>query len=163
MKKPNFTLLALIPLVTLITLFIRIPLPSRGYFNFGDVAVVFAGLLLGYKQVNRFFVMGFIAGGLGSAMADVVGGFAVFAPFTFVAKGLEAGLASISLRKSTVLHYALLVAGGMCMVVTYFVVETFMPSFGFQLAVQEIIPNVIQAVGGIIGGKMTFEAYKRIA
>ena len=163
MKKPNFTLLALIPLVALITLFIRIPLPSKGYFNFGDVAVVFAGLILGYKQTNKVFIWAFIAGGLGSAIADIIGGFAIFAPFTLMAKGLEAGLASISLKKKTIFHYTLLIIGGICMVATYFIAEVLMPSFGLQLAVQEIIPNLIQATGGIIGGKLTFEAYKRIS
>ena len=163
MKKPDFAVLALISLVALITLFIRIPLPSRGYFNFGDVAVVFAGLLLGYKQHNKYFLWAFFAGGLGSAIADVIGGFAIFAPFTFIAKWLEGGFASLSVKKNTLLRYLFLVLGGICMVATYFVVEALMPSFGLQLAVQEIIPNVIQAAGGIVGGKLTFEAYKRIA
>ena len=48
------------------------------------------------------------------------------------------------------------------MVSVYFIFETLMPNIGLQLAVQEIIPNVIQATGGIIGGMLTFAAYKKI-
>ena len=47
MKNIKIAFVALTVVVALITLFIRIPLPSRGYFNFGDVAVVFSGLVLG--------------------------------------------------------------------------------------------------------------------
>ena len=47
MKNVKIAFTALTVVVALITLFIRIPLPSRGYFNFGDVAVVFSGLVLG--------------------------------------------------------------------------------------------------------------------
>ena len=69
--------------VLVTTMFIRVPLPSKGYFNFGDVAVVFAGLLLG-RQFGAF------AGGVGSALADVLGGFAIFAPL--MRHGPDAGL-----------------------------------------------------------------------
>jgi len=68
--------------VTVITYLIKIPLPSKGYFNFGDIAVVFSGLFLGWRG-------GAVAGGIGSALADIVGGFAVFSPLTLLAKGLE--------------------------------------------------------------------------
>ena len=55
----------LLVVVLMTTLFIRVPIPSKGYFNFGDVAVVFSGLLLGRRG-------GFIAGGLGSARNNFV-------------------------------------------------------------------------------------------
>jgi hypothetical protein len=37
MKNIKIAFIALTVVVALITLFIRIPLPSRGYFNFGEV------------------------------------------------------------------------------------------------------------------------------
>ena len=52
MKNIKIAFIALTVVVALITLFIRIPLPSRGYFNFGDVAVVFSGLVLGSLTRN---------------------------------------------------------------------------------------------------------------
>ena len=44
-----YYLVGLTVAVMVITYFIRIPLPSKGYFNFGDVAVVFSGLFLGWR------------------------------------------------------------------------------------------------------------------
>jgi hypothetical protein len=37
-----------------------------------------------------------------------------------------------------------------------------MPNIGLQGAVSEIIPNLIQAGGGIAGGVLAFTAYKKI-
>lgn len=162
MKKPNFQFIALLIVVTLITLFIRIPLPSKGYFNFGDVAVVFAGLLLGKTATSKPFILGFLAGGLGSALADLIGGFAIFAPITFVAKGLEGSFSALASKRKLPLQFTLLVIGGILMVAGYFVGEVLTPGIGYQLATPEILPNSIQAIGGIIGGRLTYEAYTRI-
>jgi hypothetical protein len=37
-----------------------------------------------------------------------------------------------------------------------------MPNIGLQGAVSEIIPNLIQAGGGITGGLLAFTAFKKI-
>ena len=57
MKNIRIAALSIVALTCLTTLFIRIPLPSRGYFNVGDMAVVFGGLVLG------FIFFGAVAGG----------------------------------------------------------------------------------------------------
>ena len=95
MKNIKIAFIALTVVVALITLFIRIPLPSRGYFNFGDVAVVFSGLVLGSLSRKRNFWWGAGAGGIGAALADIIGGFGMFAPITLVAKGAEGGLCAL--------------------------------------------------------------------
>ncbi|MEJ5242775.1 MAG: ECF transporter S component, partial [Desulfomicrobiaceae bacterium] len=95
MTNARILTLTLTILVCLTTLFVRVPLPSRGYFNVGDVAVVFAGLVLGTVARRRPLVWGALAAGLGSAAADVFGGFALFAPLTLIAKGLEGALAAL--------------------------------------------------------------------
>ncbi len=163
MKSPKIASIALTVVVALITLFVRIPLPSRGYFNFGDVAVVFAGLVLGSLSRKNSFVWGAAAGGIGSALADIIGGFGIFAPITLVAKGLEGGLCALAWGKPKWLQGILLVLGGAAMVATYFVAEALMPNIGLQGAVAELVPNLIQAVGGISGGWLTFKAYQRLA
>lgn len=163
MRNLNIALVALIVVVALTTLFVRIPLPTRGYFNVGDIAVVFAGLVLGSLAKKKGFLWGAAAGGIGSALADVLGGYAIFAPLTLVAKGTEGALAAWASGKRPLWHYALLGAGGICMVAWYFVGEALMPNIGLQGAVSELIPNLIQAVGGFLGGRLAFEAYLRIA
>ena len=162
MKNVKIAFIALMVVIALITLFIRIPLPSRGYFNFGDVAVVFSGLVLGSLSRRRTFWWGAGAGGIGSALADVIGGFGMFAPITLIAKGAEGGLCALASGRHQVQRWTLLLLGGLAMVACYFIAETFMPNIGLQGAVAEIIPNLIQAGGGIAGGVLAFSAYKQI-
>lgn len=68
------------------TLLIVIPLPSSGFFNTGDVFVLLSGWCLG-----PFY--GAIAAAVGSALADVISGYALYAPATFVIKGCMAFIA----------------------------------------------------------------------
>jgi len=131
--------------VMVITLFIRIPLPSKGYFNFGDVAVVFAGLFMGIKG-------GAIAGGVGSALADIIGGFPLFAPLTLVAKGLEGLISGLAKGKKGFVFYLYPAFGVLIMVCVYFIGEMFMPQVGIGGAIAEIPANLIQAAGGYSGG-----------
>ncbi len=61
------------------TMLVVIPLPN-GYFNAGDVFVLLAGWCLGP-------LYGGIAAAVGSALADICSGFALYAPATFLIKG----------------------------------------------------------------------------
>lgn len=140
-----YYLVAVTIAVMVITLFIRIPLPSKGYFNFGDVAVVFGGLFLGFKG-------GALAGGIGSALADIIGGFPIFAPLTLIAKGLEGLFAGLARNKRGMLFYLFPLVGVMMMVSVYFIGETIMPQIGIGGAIAELPANLIQAVGGYFGG-----------
>jgi uncharacterized membrane protein len=132
--------------VTVITLFIRIPLPSKGYFNFGDIAVVFSGLLLGSRG-------GMIAGGIGSALADIIGGFPAFAPLTLVAKGLEGLFCGMAKNRKPLLKYFFLSLGVTMMAIIYFTGFSLIKFYGgIGLAVSELPFNLIQAIGGYYGG-----------
>ena len=163
MNNPKIALTALTVVVALMTLFVRIPLPSRGYFNFGDVAVVFSGLVLGQLVGSRKFFWGAAAGGIGSALADIVGGFGMFAPITLVAKGVEGGMCALASGRPRAARWIFLLLGGASMVAAYFIAETLMPNIGLQGAVSELVPNLIQAGGGIAGGLLTFGAYRHVA
>ena len=160
-QDPKIAFLALLATICLTTLFIRVPLPSRGYFNFGDVAVVFGALVLGDIDPKKGWLWGMCAGGFGSAIADIVGGFAIFFPITLIAKGAEGTLASLAVKQdASYIRYGLLGIGGGLMVIVYFVGTALLPSIGYQGAVADIVPNIIQAVGGFIGGQLAFTAYK---
>ncbi|MCB5249766.1 MAG: ECF transporter S component [Candidatus Cloacimonadales bacterium] len=133
------------------TILIRVPIPaSGGYFNFGDIAVVFCGLYLGKTR-------GAIAGGLGSAIADLLGGFFIFAPITFVAKGLEAFLAGLFKSKNP----TFLIFGALAMVIVYFLAELFIPGMGLPAALADLYANIIQAVSGAVGGRVLFLIVER--
>lgn len=152
MKDIRIAALSFIVLTCLVTLFVRIPLPSRGYFNVGDVAVVFGGLVLGLMQPRQGVYWALGAVGLGSALADVLGGFAVFAPLTFAAKGAEGAVAAWAASYHGTIRWIMLGLGGLTMMGIYFGGEALMPNIGLQGAVAELVPNAIQAVGGAVGG-----------
>lgn len=161
MKNIKIAALSIVALTCLTTLFIRIPLPSRGYFNVGDVAVVFGGLVLGFMNPRQGIWWALGACGIGSALADILGGFAVFAPLTLAAKGAEGALAAVAASRTGAARYMVLALGGLAMVGTYFLGEVMMPNIGLQGAVAEIPANLIQAVGGAVGGVFAATALKK--
>lgn len=65
------------------TLVIRIPTPTLGYIHPGDGLVLLCGILLGPGP-------GAVAAGIGSMLADLLGGFPAWAPGTLVIKALTA-------------------------------------------------------------------------
>jgi uncharacterized membrane protein len=136
-----------------LTIVVRVPIPGTGgYLNFGDIAVIFCGLFLGKKY-------GALAGGVGSALADIIGGFFIYAPITLVAKGLEGFLAgAIGDRKLTIF---LLPLAGLSMVAVYFIAELFLPGVGLGAALSEVPFNLIQAFVGAFGGFLVYRAVRK--
>jgi len=130
-------------LVAVGTLIVRIPNPMGGYFNVGDVMIFVAALTFNP-------LIGGVAGGLGSAIADIIG-FPVFALPTLVIKGLEGLLAGLIKNKKNVYRDVLaVVVAGAEMVVGYFLVELFLWGLGGALA--EVPANIAQiAIGGLVG------------
>ncbi len=159
-RSPYTLFVTMVVLTILTTSFIKVPLPTRGYFNFGDIAVVFSGLAFGKYASTRFPWLGGIAGGVGSALADVVSGYAIFAPATFVAKTFEGLLAAAAAGRTGAIHYLLLVIGGLGMVATYFCAEWLFPAYGGPAAaIMELAPNFVQAAGGLVGGLVLFRVF----
>ena len=110
-------------LVTVGTLIVRIPNPMGGYFNVGDVMIFVAALTFNP-------IIGGAAGGLGSAIADIIG-FPAFAIPTLAIKGLEGLLAGlISNKKSVYRDVLAIVVAGSEMITGYFLVEVYLsPAF----------------------------------
>jgi uncharacterized membrane protein len=80
-------------LITVTTIVIPIPIPfTNGYVHPGDSMVFMAVLLLGRKH-------GALAAGFGSAFADVVLGFFIWAPFTFVIKSVMAFIVGLVIER----------------------------------------------------------------
>jgi len=133
-------------LVAVATVFVQIPNPpTRGYINFGDIMIFVSALTFGP-------VVGGLAGSIGSSIADVASGFAYFAPFTFVIKGIEGALAgSISNRKSTRRDIIAVIFAGAEMITGYFVAEFFPLQFGWA-ALTEVPGNISQIlIGALVG------------
>ncbi len=147
----------MIAVVAVFTLAIRVPFaPTRGYFNLSDVAVFFASFAFGPW-------IGLIAGGIGTALADVAGGYAMYAPLSFLAHGLE-GLVAGSIGKgrgvtTMALGWAL---GALVMLSFYFVGEAFVFGMGIGAAGAEALTiNIPQVVaGGLVSIPLTIAVRK---
>ena len=130
------------------TMSIRIPTPGTGgYIHPGDAIVILAGIILGP-------VYGMLAGGIGSALSDLIGGYFVYVPITLVIKGLVALVAGLIYQKMCRYgknRYLAVILGGITDIVFvaggYFICEFFLYGSG---AAASIPANIIQGVGGLI-------------
>jgi uncharacterized membrane protein len=136
-------------LVCATTLLIQLPIPAtQGFFNVGDAMVMVAAITFGP-------IIGFIAGGFGSSLADLIGGWYVWVPFTLVIKGLEGFLAGSIMvlddeDKGVKKKIVAWIVAGSEMVVGYFLVQYYM--YGLGAALTEMPFNILQmVVAGIIG------------
>ena len=136
-------------LVCVATMIIKVPSPLKGYLNLGDCVVLFAGWMLSP-------VYGFLAAGLGSALADLFAGYITYAPATFIIKGL---MALIAFGGFKILYKAVgnlpsrIISGLVAeifMIAGYFVFEGFL--YGFAPSVVNIPANGVQGVAGLILG-----------
>lgn len=163
MKEKNATqkmvIAALLAALTCVaTMIIKIPSPLKGYLNLGDCVVLLAGWMLSP-------VYGFLAAGLGSALADLFSGYVVYAPATFVIKGLMALVAYYGFK---VLHKKLGnlpswiitgIAAEAVMILGYFVFEGFL--YGFGPSVVNIPANGVQGIAGIILGCILAKMFEK--
>ena len=151
MAPRRLTLNALLVALTVAaTLVIRVPTPAtQGYINLGDAVIFAAALLFGPRT-------GALAGGLGSSLADLLGGYVHWAPFTLIIKGLEGVVVGLLFRGSLLTGRRILLgclaasAGGAWMVSGYFLTESFL--YGWQPAVATIPGNAVQAVASLLVG-----------
>ena len=136
-------------IVAVFTIAIRIPVPATsGYISLCDAAVVFIASAFGPFT-------GFIAGGLGTAAADLAGGYPQFALLSFIAHGLEAlvvglivkyGSNGLLMRIISAIAAIAMVAGG------YLLLEVLVLRLTFPVAAVEVPMNMLQSgTGAVIG------------
>lgn len=133
-------------LVFVATFMVQIYNPAtRGYLNFGDIMIFVSALTFG-PTVGGF------AGGIGSALSDVISGYGYFAPFTLVIKGLEGAIAGIISNRQKIWRDIIAVTvAGTVMVTGYFLAEFFPLQIGWA-AIAEVPGNITQiVVGAAIG------------
>ncbi|NBI05266.1 ECF transporter S component [Senegalia massiliensis] len=148
-KIQNLTILGLlIALVAVSTMMIKVPVVStEGYVHLGDSMIFLSAIIFGKKK-------GAIAGGIGSAMADLLLGYTHWIIPTLIIKGLMGyfvGLISngesdnlINVRNSISLIF-----GAIWMVFGYFIAGGIMKG-SFLVAATSIPANSIQAFAGAL-------------
>lgn len=144
-KTIVYTSLA-IAMVALLTFAIKIP-AGNGYVNFGDIFIFTTAALIGKRTA-------LIAGGVGSALSDILSSYVIYSPATLVIKGLEGFVCGLIIRKSTngKISIVSLVIGGaigaLVMVAGYFFYELII--FGLGTAVSDIVGNLIQGSVSVV-------------
>lgn len=122
----------------------RIPLAGQGgYIHLGDAFVYLAGAMLPLP----FSVM---AAGLGGALADLLTGYAVWAPASFVIKALAAFC--FTSRTKKILCKRNFIAQGLAAVITiagYYLFEAII-SNNFAAPLASVLPNLAQAAAASI-------------
>ena len=142
-------------LVCVATLIVKIPTPFKGYVNLGDGLVLLCGWMLGPAY-------GFAAAAIGSGLADLFAGYAIYAPATFLIKGLMATACALLfslLRNRTHRLIARTVSGiaaEVVMVLGYFAFEGVL--YGFGAAALNIFANTVQGVVGLLLGVILVSA-----
>lgn len=139
------------------TMIIKIPSPLKGYLNLGDCVVLLSGWILSPTY-------GFFAAGIGSALADVFSGYLVYAPATFVIKGIMAlvthfcfkGMNRLGNTPSRIIGGAL---AEIEMVLGYFIFEGFM--YGFVPSLVNVPANGIQGVAGVVFGLILIKIFDK--
>lgn len=140
-------------LTTVMTLLFRIPIPSaQGYVNIGDTILLLAALILGPAA-------GFWAGAIGSALADMIAGYAMYIPFTFFVKGLEGLFAGFLYKKTRKLSLAVFIPA-IWMAVGYFLTDWFL--YGLAAAFAAFPMNLLQGIFGAIFALVLYRVLRPI-
>lgn len=148
-KTQKLTTTALFMALTcLATMIIKLPTPGTGgYVHLGDTFVILSGILLGP-------VYGAIAGGIGSALADLLGGYFIYVPITLIIKALIAfGVGIIYHKFAQNLHHTILksILCGIYATILVAAGYLFFESFMYGSAALASVPaNIGQGISGLI-------------
>ena len=158
MKIKKIVLAALLAAFTCVATFIvRIPSPTGGYINLGDCMVLLSGFLLGP-------VYGFLSASVGSALADISAGYILYAPATFLIKGLMALVAAIihkAIKKKSVILANTVggITAEIIMISGYFLFEWVI--YGIGGAIPNVLPNIAQGIVGMVAAVLIFTAVNK--
>ncbi|MGQ9513664.1 MAG: ECF transporter S component [Thermoproteota archaeon] len=131
--------------VAVLTMIFRLDIPAtKGYFNLGDAAIFISALLMGPA-------VGMFSGGVGSAIADMIG-YPIFAPGTLFVKGIEgfiAGFLYMRLRRERSRKTSLFIAGALLSLgaATSIAIST----LGSELAIALGYPFMQLSIVGVVG------------
>lgn len=133
-------------LIFVATSFFKLPVSlTQGYIHLGDGFILLGAFLLGGNAAV-------VAAALGSALADLLGGYTVYILPTFLIKGAVGAVAVWTLAKERPvwLRVAGLVAAEAVMVLGYFLAEWLVLGYGWAAAAGAVIPNIMQGVSGVV-------------
>ena len=142
--------------VVVFTIIVKIPTPTKGYLNLCDLAICFIAFT--FSPLTAF-----IAGGLGTAIADIISGYPQWALISFVVHGIEGLVVATIVKRSAedikngvkVSPSKVIAAMILCIVIVaggYFLLTAIFMSVGFAAAAAGIPGNIAQASVGVVAG-----------
>lgn len=148
-KIQNLTILGLlIALVSVSTMMIKVPVIStEGYVHLGDSMIFLSAIIFGKKR-------GAIAGGIGSAMADLLLGYTHWIIPTLIIKGIMGYVVGFiadgeSEKLINIRNSIALTIGAIWMVFGYFIAGGIMKG-SFIVSATSIPANLVQAFAGAL-------------
>lgn len=152
-------------MIVVATILIIIPVPfGNGYIHLGDAMIFLSVLILGWKY-------GAVAAGFGSALADILVGYAIWSPWTLFVKGIMAAVMGLfivaAMRRPgrSVLGVPLyqfigMILAGMEMVAGYYIAEGVIYG-NFVSAALGIPWNIVQfSAGAVLATLLSAALYK---
>lgn len=125
---------------------IKIP-TLNGFIHPGDCMVLLGAVLLGKKR-------GALSGSIAMAFVDITAGYLIWAPFTFIIKGIMAYFTGVILDriedKTYRTHIIAFIIGGIINVVGYFIGNIIIGGIIIG-TVSGFIPSIIYAGGLVLG------------
>ena len=129
-------------MIFVLTMFVKVTVPS-GYVHFGDAMIYVCAVLLGSPWA-------LIAGAIGEGLADVAGGFAMYAPATVIIKVIIALIFSLCKDENkllTVKSGIMTIPAALVTVGGYFAADMIIDK---AYAFVDIPGNIIQGVGSAV-------------
>ena len=144
-------------LCLLLTRVVTIPAPT-GYVNLGDCAVLLSAWMLGP-------IWGGMAAGIGTMLADVLSGYASYAPATFLIKFAMAVIAALIFRtleqrQRLAAHIVGAVSAEVLMIAGYYIFESVCLGVG-AAAAASVPANVVQGVAGAVSSVLGIGALSK--
>lgn len=144
-------------LIFVATSFFKLPVSvTQGYIHLGDGFILLGAALLGQPAM--------IAAALGSALADLLGGYTVYILPTFVIKGAVGAIAvwTFARQRPLWLRVLGLLLAEAVMVLGYFLVEWLALGYGLAAAAGAVFPNIVQGLSGVIIGVVLLPVIQRV-
>lgn len=152
-------------MIVVATILIIIPVPfGNGYIHLGDAIIFLSVLILGWKY-------GAIAAGFGSALADILVGYAIWAPWTLFVKGAMAAVMGLfiiwamnkkgwSILGVSIYYFVGMILAGCIMAAGYYVAEGVIYG-NFIVAALGIPWNIVQfGTGSVLAVLLAAALYK---
>jgi len=138
--------------IAVLTAYVRLPVVMlKGYTHLGDVGILASSLILGPFAL--------LPAAVGSALADLLAGYAQYAPFTLIIKGAM-GFAMgkwISVKRFSAINLLVLFASAAFMVGAYFLTDALL--YGWEAAIASVVGNCVQGTAMFAGGLVLIPLY----